>query len=405
MIKDFFTRLIGVGSTGSSFLPYFGPSMTNYSGFANKSPEGLASVQRSIAILSDACCSTPIAVMKSLPTGGYEAVTTTGIAKGLKRLKYRDLDVAITSALFTGNGFIRVIRDLGKVSFQAIASNRVQMATDKSGNIYYQIAADVSLGEETIIIPAKEMVHIRPKVSRENPLMGISPLAQIHQSLPAICDAHFLMGALSKNLATPGLILATEMSLQKDQVTRLRDAADQQSSAYKTGGTLILSSGLKPVASQVNQSIKDQDLIAALAFSTIEVSRVFGIPATLLGDTAATSFNTASELHRSFQRTTVKPLMARVADAFTEALLSDDDIDSGLEISFENADYGSGKEAAETLSTLVNAGIYSINEVRNILGKPDTDSGDVMRSPLNTAPIADWLDYYKQPQQQAPGNQ
>jgi HK97 family phage portal protein len=404
MIRDLITRFWGGGSSFTGELPYFGSDMINRSGLlTKKNPEGLASVQRSVQILSDACCSTAIGVMRSLSSGGYESVTNSPTAMALNRLRYRDLDLAISSALIGGNGFLRVIRENKKISFQAISSHRVSVAMAADGEHWYVVAKDDNLNQPEAILSSQEMVHIRPKVDRANPLMGISPLAQIHASLPAICDAHFLMGALSQNLATPGLILSTDANLNKEQANRLREVADQQASKFASGGTVILSAGLKPVASQVTQSIKDQDLIAALAFSTIEVSRVFGIPSTLLGDTSSTSFNTASELHRSFQRSTVKPLMARIADAFAEALLSDDDIDSGLEIAFDNADYGSGKEAAETLSTLVNAGIYSINEVRNLLGKPDTQSGDVMRSPLNTAPIADWLDYFKEPQQQTPG--
>lgn len=405
MIKDLISRFWGGGSSLGGDLPYFGTEMINRSGLlTRKNPEGLASVQRSVQILSDACCSTAIGVMRSLSSGGYESVTDSSTAKALNRLKYRDLDLAITSALIGGNGFIRVIRDGEKTSFEGISSHRVSVAIDSSGKHWYQVAQDKNLNQPEMILSASEMVHIRPKISRENPLMGISPLAQIHASLPAICDAHFLMGALSKNLATPGLILSTDAGLNKDQAARLREVADQQASKYASGGTLILSSGLKPVASQVTQSLKDQDLIAALAFSTVEVSRVFGIPSTLLGDTSSTSFNTASELHRSFQRSTVKPLMARIADAFAEALLTDEEIDGGLEIAFDNADFGAGKELAETLSTLVNAGIFTCNEVRNILGKPDQDGGSIARAPLNTAPVNDWLDYFKQPQQQTPGN-
>lgn len=395
MIKEFFARVIG-NSQSSSGYPYFGTSMVNYATPAKKSPEGLASVQRSVQILSDSLCSTKLSVMRSLPSGGYEQVVGTPLANALKRLKYRDLDVAITSALIGGNGFLRITR--GEViTIAAVAAHRVTIAVDNEGNPWYRISEDTNLNQPAEIVSSTEMIHLRPKINRENPLLGISPLTQIHASLPAICDAHFLMGALANNVATAGLILATDAVLQKDQITRLRDLADQQTSGYKAGGTLILSSGLKPVSSQVEASLKDQDLIAALAFSTVEVSRVYGVPPTLLSDTAQTSFNTASELHRSFQRTTVRPLQARVASAFSEALLTAQDIDDGLEICFDNADFGAGKELAETLSTLVNSGVFTVNEARNALGFADQEGGDIPRAPMNVAPINDWQTYFSQP--------
>jgi len=404
MIRNLISRFWTGGSSFTGELPYFGSEMLNRSGFVTKqNPEGLASVQRSVQILSDACCSTSIGLMRRMPTGGKEIVESP-IAKALNRLNYRSLDLAITSSLFSGNGFLRIIRDGEKISFMPISSHRVSIAIDRSGNHWYQVAADKSLGQDEMVLSASEMVHIRPKIDRTNPVLGVSPLAQIHASLPAICDAHFLMGALSKNLATPGLILATEANLQKEQVTRLRDVADQQAAGYKSGGTLILSNGLKPVSSQVTQSIKDADLVNALAFSTIEVSRVFGIPTTLLGDTASTSFATASELHRSFNRSTVKPLQARIAAAFTEALLSDEEIDSGLVIEFDSADFGAGIELAETLSTLANSGVFTTNEIRNILGRGDIDGGEIARCPANTMPMAAWQTYFEQPQKQTGNN-
>jgi len=404
MIKELISRFWAGGSS-SGDLPYFGSDMLNRSGFvAKQNPEGLASVQRSVQILSDSCCSTSIGLMRSLPSGGYEAITNSTMARALNRLKYRDLDLAITSALMSGNGFLRVIRQADSISFKAIPSHRVSVAIDGAGEHWYVVAKDSNLHQPEIILSSQEMIHIRPKIDRVNPLMGLSPLAQIHASLPAICDAHFLMGALSKNLATPGLILATENQLPKEAVTRLRDIAEQQSAQYKSGGTLILSGGLKPMASMVSQSIKDADLINALTFSTIEVSRVFGVPPTLLGDTDSTSYNSATELFRSFQRSTVKPLMARIADAFTEALLSDQEIDEGLEIAFDAADFGAGKELADTLSAMVNSGIYSVNEARNALGKPDIDGGEIARCPANTMPMESWRTYYEQQQNQTPGN-
>ena len=400
MFKDLVSRFWSGSSLGGG-LPFFGPDMTNRSTIASKNPENLASVQRSVQILSDSLCSTSINVMRSLPTGGYESITDSELAKAFKRLRYRDLDLAISNALIGGNGFLQIHRDpSGKISFEAIAAHRVSLAIDGSGGHWYKVTEDLNLNQPELILSPADMVHIRYKISKENPLMGVSPLRQIHESLPAIVDAFSLMGTLSRNLSAPGLILSSDLVMTKEQVNRLREVADSQANGYKAGSTMILTSGLKPVASQISDSIKDQDLINALKFSTTEVSRVYGVPPSLLGSTETTSFASATELHRSFQRSTIKPLMARVADAFQEALLSDSDIDAGLEICFDSADFGVGKELSETLSSLVNSGIYTTNEARNLLGQADIIGGDIARCPANTMPADSWQTYFETSQPQ-----
>jgi HK97 family phage portal protein len=220
--------------------------------------------------------------------------------------------------------------------------------------------------------------------------------------MSAIVESYFLQSRLSENLSNAGLMLATDSALTKEQVIRLREVANEQTSGFKSGGTLILSSGLKPVEGKISLSIKDADLIEALRFSVEEVSRIYGIDPSMLGYSQNTSFATAAEMRRAFLSSTLKPLLYRVADAFNETLLSPEDLDNGLRIEFDAADFGAGKELAETLSTLVNSGILTANESRNRMGLPDVVAGDITRVPANVMPADDWSNYYKQPKQAEP---
>jgi HK97 family phage portal protein len=220
--------------------------------------------------------------------------------------------------------------------------------------------------------------------------------------MSAIVESYFLQSRLSENLSNAGLMLATDTNLTKEQIIRLKQVADEQTSGFKAGGSIILANGLKPVDSKISLSIKDADLIEALRFSVEEVSRIYGIDPSMLGYSQNTSFATAAEMRRAFLSSTLKPLLIRVADAFNEALLSSDEQDQGLRIEFDAADFGAGKELAETLSTLVNSGILTANESRNRMGLPDFDAGDIPRVPANVMPAGDWSDYYKQPSKAEP---
>jgi HK97 family phage portal protein len=213
--------------------------------------------------------------------------------------------------------------------------------------------------------------------------------------MAAIVETYFLQSRLSENLANVGLMLGTDAQLTKEQVLRLKDIANEQTQGYKAGSIMVLSGGLKPMSSELSQSIKDSELVEAMRFSVEEVSRIFGLDPSMLGYSQNTSFATAAEMRRAFLSSTLKPLLIRVADAFNHALLSSDELDSGLSISFDAADFGAGIELAQTLSTMVNSGVLTTNECRNRLGLPDIDGGEIARVPANVMPSGDWADYYK----------
>jgi HK97 family phage portal protein len=400
-VANFFTRIFGTSSQQLGGLPYFGPELINRTPSGGKNPEGLASVRRCVALLSDAVASTEIGLMQKLPSGGKVAVSGNEISKALARLRYRDIELAMQDALYVGNGFLKVSKADG-ILIQAIPAHRVSVAVDQSGAVWYQIAADENLNQPEQTLSSGEVIHIRYRVDAQSPLLGISPLRQVSGSMSAIVESYFLQSRLSENLSNAGLMLATDTNLTKEQIIRLKQVADEQTSGFKAGGSIILANGLKPVDSKISLSIKDADLIEALRFSVEEVSRIYGVDPSQLAHSQNTSFATAAEMRRAFLSSTLKPLLIRVADAFNEALLSSDEQDQGLRIEFDAADFGAGKELAETLSTLVNSGILTANESRNRMGLPDFDAGDIPRVPANVMPAGDWSDYYKQPSKAEP---
>lgn len=393
MISNFFSRFWGGDTNG--VIPYFGTEMRNTIGKKSKNPESLAGVRRCVAILSDGICSTSLNLVRSLPNGGKEIIADNQVAKALKRLRYADLELCLQDALYLGNGFLRVIRDGESIRLKAIPAWRVSIAVTSNGDISYLIAKDATLGLNEEALRPDEIVHIKYRVDQSNPLVGISPLRASSASMSAIVETYYLQERLANNLANCGLILSTDLPLNADQTQKLRQNANEKAQQFMSGGTIVLSHGIRPVPSHISQSIKDNDLIEAMRFSIEEIGRLYGVAPSMLGYSQHTSFATASEEKRSFLSNTLKPLMARVADAFAETLLSDQDIDDGISLEFDASDFGAGIELAQTLSTLVNSGILTTNESRNRIGLPDINGGEIARSPANTMPIDSWQSYFE----------
>jgi HK97 family phage portal protein len=160
-----------------------------------------------------------------------------------------------------------------------------------------------------------------------------------------------------------------------------------------------LSNGLTTSDSHQNISQKDADLIEALRFSVEEASRIYGVPPSMLGYSQHTSFATAQEERRAFMSATLRPLQLRVADAFNQALLTEQERLDGLSVEFDSTDFGAGRELAETISSLVNSGVLTLNEARNKLSLVDVPGGDTPRVPANVMPQDSWQTYFNQTQQ------
>lgn len=398
MALNWFQRFLGVGTSQS--LPYFGSTMTNYSGTQVSAPEGLAAVRRCVAILSDGVASTSASLLQWIPGGGKISVNDHPSARALRLLAYTDIEMMIADACFGGNGFALVDRsNSGAMRLQVISASRVTVAVDQQGKPWYEIAENSILNQPKMTVPQRDMVHLKYRVDPSNPLVGLSPLRAAKGSHAALTDVYLLHGRLANNQSNPGMILSTEKDMTKEQVTRLRELWDQQSGGYKSGGTVILSNGLTTSDSKQHISQKDADLIEALRFSVEEASRIFGVPPSMLGYSQHTSFATAQEERRAFMSSTLRPLMLRVADAFNNALLTEQERMAGLSVEFDSSDFGAGRELAETISSLVNSGVLTLNEARNKLSLVDVEGGDIPRVPSNVMPQDSWQTYFNQTQQ------
>jgi len=391
MALNFFQRFFGSGTSQSS-MPYFGQAMVNWTGSQARDPEGLAAVRRCVAILADGVASTSVCINRTLSTGGQQAEENHPSARMLRLLSYADTELMMSDALYSGNGF--AIVDRSNMRLKVVSAHRVTIAVDNQGAPWYEVAESTAMNQPKQTVPARDMVHLKYRVDPSNPLIGLSPLRAAKGSHAALTELYYLHGRLAENQSNPGQILSTDQTLTKEQLQRLRETFDQMSGGYKTGGTIILSSGLRTMASQQHISQKDSDLIEALRFSVEEASRIYGVPPSMLGYSQHTSFATASEERRAFLSSTLRPLLMRVADAFNAALLSDAERMAGISVEFDSSDFGAGREMAETISSLVNSGILSLNEARNKLSLIDVPGGDVPRVPSNTMPQSSWQTYF-----------
>lgn len=238
------------------------------------------------------------------------------------------------------------------------------------------------------------MVHVKAR-NTDNPVVGQSPLRAAGASIANAVETYGLQKSLFHNLANVGMSFSTDMDLTAEQMRMLRERVDRQTKGFAAGGSIILINGLRLDRGGNGTKAADEELVGALEFSVREIARVYGIPPSMLAQASESSYATAAEERRAFLTSTLEPWAARVANELSMKLLTAEDRTAGVRVAYDFASalLGHGAERADTLSKLVNAGILSVNESRNLMGMADAPGGDVLRSPVNTYPMDAWLDF------------
>jgi HK97 family phage portal protein len=358
-------------------------------------PDQLAAALRCASILSDSLASQPPAVSQPIPGGGRERLTGDA-TRALQRTSFTDWETAFLNCQLSGNGFLRVLRNdrNGPYVLKSIPSRLVSVAIDNLGNTWYEISADESLGISEAILSASDVIHIKARCI-DNSLVGVSPLRAAGASISGVVETASLQKSLFSNLNQAGLVFSSEMEMTAEQMQQLREAVDAQTKRLAAGGSLILSHGLKVDRGTNGTTAHDQTLVAALEFSVREIARCYGVPPSLLAQASESSYSTATEEYRAYLTSTLMPWSVRVAAELSEKLLTDADRTAGHSVGYDftSALIGYGAERAETLSKLVNAGIYSTNEARNLQGLQDVDGGETLRAPANNYPLNNWLNF------------
>jgi HK97 family phage portal protein len=203
---------------------------------------------------------------------------------------------------------------------------------------------------------------------------------------------------LFDNLCAPRGALVTPNKIDPDLAKRLQTEWERSYSGQGLAKVAVLANGLD--FKDINFKAVDAELLDTIKASTADIARAFGIPRQFLEDVDHATFASAVEGTRALYALTLRAFTSRIADAFSQRLLSRGDRANGSSVEFDLTALLilPGQEQAEFCSKLVNGGVATPNEVRNVyLGLPDLPGGNVLRVPSNTAPLNKWIEGQQAP--------
>lgn len=344
--------------------------------------EGMAAINRGVAIIVGNLLATPVLVKK-----GRTESTGSTIAAVLKNTRASDWEAAFYDMVLTGNGWLRIAAD----RLEHIQAHRMSASLTEDGLVQYQCDGNQ--------IDYSKVCHLMCR-NAYSAHLGESLLEHHSTSAAMLLSTASIYRQLQGNGSFAELFISTDLSLSKEQIERLREAYNHQTSINqgKAGGAVILSNGLKPVTIKSLPSALEADIVESLNWSVAEAARMTGVPLSFLAVKDATAYNSAIESGREFLRNTLRPIMKKVEHELTYKLGGGE-----FDVYFDLGELvlGFGNERADVLSKLTYSGLMSLNEARETLGFGSVDNGDVRGMPSNQLPWHNWLD---SGQQQTPAS-
>lgn len=340
----------------------------------------LVPVWAAVQLVAGAVASLPLRVFKTNPDGTKAMAPNHRAAKLLSQpnpLMATDefLETIMSHLLLWGNCFILKEKDAsGKViELWPIPPSRVAVERDKHGFPIYVVDGKSGPFDE------RTFLHIRG-MSFDG-LVGLSPIQRARQGLGTYAAVERYAGKFWKNNATPGGVLTHPSRLTPEAAQRLK----AQWNASHAGGdnasrVAILEEGMK--FEPMSMPLEDAQLIQQLDLSTLNVARLFQVPAHMMQVSNGSSMTyTSTEMeYAHFVRFALRRWLTRIENS----LLRDNDIflanglGASYSCSFDTSDLtrGDNKTIADINVSLFREGIVTRDEVRAELGRNPLDGGD-----------------------------
>lgn len=232
----------------------------------------------------------------------------------------------IFSLLLQGNTYVLKERNEAGfiVGLYILDPTRVTplVATDGSGEIFYQLASDNLSGiDEMVTVPASEIIHDRMH-TLWHPLIGVSP---IYACAIAASQGSAIQRNSEKfftNMSRPSGILTAPGAIGAETAARLKEKWEENFTGDKIGKVAVLGDGLKYEAMTI--SAVDSQLIEQLKFTGEMICAVFHVPPYKLGLGAMPTANNTGTLNQQYYDQCLQPITENMELR----------LDDGLELGF-----------------------------------------------------------------------
>ncbi len=378
-----FDRQLDVAFTG---LPTAsGVSVTEESSLEN------TAVWNAITLLSQTLALVPLKLFRKVtPRGQVEArnnslfdILHTAPNSEMTSFNWREAQMG--ALLGWGNAYSEIEFDMrtGRVkALWPILPSRV-MVKRVERELFYDILIPGT--GQTVTLPAFRMLHI-PGFGH-NGIVGLSPIATHRQAIGLGLATEEFGGRFFGNGAVPSGLLMHPNELSTDAQARLREAwAETQAGLSNAQRVAILEEGMK--YEKIGVDPEDAQFLATRTFQVEEVSRIFNVPPSMIGELSKATFSNIEQQSLNFIRFTMVAWFGRWEQVLNKKLLGVNERQTLFaEFNAEGLLRGDSEARSKFYQVMFQVGAFSPNDIRDKENMNPIDGGDQYYVPLNFVPV------------------
>lgn len=187
-----------------------------------------------------------------------------------------------------------------------------------------------------------------------------------------------------KNGANLGSALQTDQNIPMERQNEiLKNFKENFVGVENSKKVALLVDGLK--YNMITISNEDAQLIETMKFQVTDIARIFGVPPHMIGDLEKATFSNIEQQSISFVQTSILPWVKRIEQELNTKLFAKQKYFARFNL--DGLLRGDFATRMQGYSTALNAGMFTINEVREIEGFNRIEGGDTLRVPLNMAAL------------------
>ena len=286
---------------------------------------------------------------------------------------------AIVSLLLDGNTFIRVYRNQNNQIVNLVVLNPTDVEIRRNG--LGRVMFDVK--NEDKLLSTEEVIFI-PDVVRPGSLRGISRVEALKENFGlAKALENYASKFFGSGTQTSG-ILEVPGNLTAEQAKDMQQAFDSRHKGWsRAHKTAIVTGGAQYKPTNVPND--QAQFLDSRRMAVEDVARAFNIPPHLLGLPGTNTYASVEQNNIAFVTHTLRPIAQKLEGAFTTLLAQETGKEAAfVKISLDGLLRADMNSRTQAYSTLLQAGVYSINDVRRFedLRPIEDPSADTVRVPL-----------------------
>jgi HK97 family phage portal protein len=270
--------------------------------------------------------------------------------------------------MLDGNAFIRVFSNrAGEVVNLVVLNPRaVEVKRTPRGTLTFTVEG------EGKVLSQEEVIFI-PDVLRPGTIRGVSRVEALKENFGLALALEKFASTFFGNGTNLSGVIEVDSNLTKEQAENLRNSFDNAHRGWRRGHrTGILSGGAKFKTTQIDP--ESSQSIEARRFAVEDVARAFNIPANMLNIPGTTTYASVEQNNIQFITHTLRPIVQKLEDAFSPLMTRY----PGGETAFVKWNLDGLARAdiqarTSAYSTMIQAGVMSINDVRRLEDMSDID--------------------------------